>query len=229
MSTPARQILVVEDDQDLAGAVQALLTAEGYACDVVHDGEQGIDRGAHGTFDAIILDVMLPRRNGFAVASELRSRGVTSPIMMLTAKDGELDEVEGFESGADDFLRKPFERSILLARVNALIRRHDRLREPLLEVGALTINVPARVLSISGEALACTPREFEMMKFFMERPGVTFTRSEMLDALWGSDFDGDPNIVEVYVGYLRKKLASAGLTSVIETVRSAGYRLKVQS
>ena len=223
MSDDQRRVLLIEDDQDLARAVAALLEDEGFVVEQRHDGESGFAAGRDGTYDVIVLDIMLPKRNGFSVCLDLRSAGVNTPLLMLTAKDGEMDEVEGLEVGADDFLRKPFERSILLARIYALLRRHDRERPQRLVVGGVTLDPLRRKVSSHNREAMLTPREFALLEFLMTNSESSLAKSEILSAVWGSDFDGDPNIVEVYIGYLRRKIDIEGQPSIIRTVRGVGY------
>jgi DNA-binding response OmpR family regulator len=223
MSDDQRRVLLIEDDHDLARAVADLLGDEGFVVEQRHDGESGFAAGRDGNYDVIVLDIMLPRRNGFSVCLDLRNAGVHTPLLMLTAKDGEMDEVEGLEVGADDFLRKPFERSILLARINALLRRHDRERPQRLVVGGVSLDPLRRKVSSHNREAMLTPREFALLEFLMTNCESSLAKSEILSAVWGSDFDGDPNIVEVYIGYLRRKIDIEGQPSIIRTVRGVGY------
>jgi two-component system, OmpR family, response regulator len=225
MSEDRRRVLVVEDDVDLAGAVAGLLSDDGFDVVQRHDGESGLAEALAGPYDVIILDVMLPKRNGFTVCLELRSAGVATPLLMLTAKDGDLDEVEGLEVGADDFLRKPFERAILMARVNALLRRQERGRPQVAQFGVVSLDPLTRRVTSQGTEVTLTPREFALLEYLFSHPGQTLSKAKILESVWGKDFDGDPNIVEVYVGYLRRKLDTAG-ASVIATVRGTGYRVR---
>ena len=223
MSDEPRRVLVVEDDHDLAGAVAGLLRDEGFEVVERYDGDSGLHEGLRGDFDIIVLDIMLPRRSGFRVCQDLRAAGVQTPLLMLTAKEGEWDEVEGLDVGADDFLRKPFERSVLMARLHALLRRQERGRPQQLSVGEVTLNPATRAVVAHGRAVTLTPREFSLLEFLMSHPNETLAKSEILDVVWGSDFDGDQNIVEVYVGYLRRKIDVASHPSIIRTVRGLGY------
>ena len=223
MSDDQRRVLLIEDDHDLARAVADLLGDEGFVVEQRHDGESGFAAGRDGNYDVIVLDIMLPRRNGFSVCLDLRNAGVHTPLLMLTAKDGEMDEVEGLEVGDDDFLRKPFERSILLARINALLRRHDRERPQRLVVGGVSLDPLRRKVSSHNREAMLTPREFALLEFLMTNCESSLAKSEILSAVWGSDFDGDPNIVEVYIGYLRRKIDVEGQPSIIRTVRGVGY------
>jgi two-component system OmpR family response regulator len=223
MSDERGRVLVIEDDQDLAKAVADLLGDEGFLVDQRHDGEGGYEAALTGDYDVIVLDIMLPKRNGFSVCLDLRNAGVHTPLLMLTAKDGELDEVEGLEVGADDFLHKPFERSILIARVNALLRRQALGRPQLLVVGPVSLDPLRRLVVSNGRSVSLTPREFALLEYLLGNAGVSLAKSDILRAVWGSDFDGDPNIVEVYIGYLRRKIDCAGAPSIIRTVRGVGY------
>jgi two-component system OmpR family response regulator len=215
--------LVIEDDHALAKAVADLLEDVGFEVEQRHDGESGFTEGLEGGYDAIVLDLMLPRRNGFSVCQDLRAAGVDTPLLMLTAKDGEWDEVEGLEVGADDFLHKPFENSILIAHLHALLRRHDRGRPQRLVVGAISLDPLRRSVVAYGRDVTLTPREFALLEFLMERADEPLAKSEILLAVWGSAFDGDPNIVEVYIGYLRRKIDLQPYESMIRTVRGVGY------
>jgi two-component system, OmpR family, response regulator len=223
MSDEPRRVLFVEDDHDLAGAVAGLLVDEGYVVDQFYDGDAGLDAALHGTYDVIILDIMLPKRSGFRVCQDLRAAGVQTPLLMLTAKEGEWDEVEGLDVGADDFLRKPFERSVLMARLHALLRRQERGRPQQLSVGAVTLDPVTRHVTAYGRMVTLTPREFSLLEYLLSHANSTLSKTEILSVVWGSDFDGDQNIVEVYVGYLRKKIDISHEPSVIRTVRGFGY------
>ena len=223
MNEVVRRVLVVEDDVDLAQAVADLLGDEGFVVEQRHDGQAGLAAALEIAFDVIILDLMLPRRNGFSVCQEIRAAGIQTPLLMLTAKNGDLDEIEGLEIGADDFLRKPFEWSILLARINALLRRFERGQSRKVVVGDVVLDTISRQVTAGVLEARLTSREFRVLEYLMENVDRTVTKNEILDAVWGTDFDGDPNVVEVYVGYLRRKLDSRGAPSHIKTVRGVGY------
>jgi two-component system, OmpR family, response regulator len=226
MSGDRRRVLVIEDDHALAKAVANLLEDEGFAVEQSHDGESGFAAGLGGDFDVIVLDLMLPRRNGFSVCADLRAAGVNTPLLMLTAKVGEMDEVEGLEVGADDFLHKPFENSILVAHLHALLRRHDRGRPQPLIVGPISLDPLRRTVVAYGRDVTLTPREFALLEFLMGRVDEPLAKSEILHSVWGGGFEGDPNIVEVYIGYLRRKIDLAPYESVIRTVRGVGYSVR---
>ena len=227
MSEERRRVLVIEDDHDLSRAVADLLIDDGFLVEQRYDGEVGFAEAMTGVYHVIVLDLMLPRRNGFSVCQDLRAAGIETPLLMLTAKDGELDEVEGLDVGADDFLRKPFENSILMARIHALLRRHERGRPQRLVVGPVALDPMRRSVSSHGRDVTLTPREFALLEFLMSHAGDTLAKTDILHAVWGNDFDGDPNIVEVYIGYLRRKIDAPPLPSVIRTVRGVGYCVRV--
>ena len=219
------RILVVEDELHLGEAVRDGLRNEGFEVELVPDGAQGIERGQDASFDAIVLDILLPKRNGFEVCDELRRLGVSTPILMLTAKDGELDEAEALDTGADDFLRKPFAFVVLVARLNALLRRGQRLRQKVLEAGDLTLDPKGHQVRRGTTAIDLTPREFALLSCLLAAPGEAVSKVELLADVWGDSFEGDPNIVEVYVGYLRRKIDLPFDRHTIQTVRGVGYRL----
>jgi DNA-binding response OmpR family regulator len=217
--------LVVEDEPFLGEAVRDGLVAEGFEVTLVTTGTAGLERGQDATFDAIVLDILLPGLNGFAVCESLRLAGVTTPILMLTAKDGELDEAEALDTGADDFLRKPFSFVVLVARLNALLRRGQRTKPASMEAGDLSVD-PSSYRAIRGDVgVDLTPREFALLTALMASPGEAMAKHELLAEVWGPSFEGDPNIVEVYVGYLRRKIDQPFGRQSIQTVRGIGYRL----
>jgi two-component system OmpR family response regulator len=190
---------------------------------VAADGREGLWRGREGGYDLILLDIMLPGANGYRVCAELRRSGVRTPILMLTAKDGDLDEAEGLDTGADDYLRKPFSFPVLVARVHALLRRAAFGDPPPLEVGDLSLDMRARRVFRNGTEVLLTAREFALLAWLLRRSGRVATKGEILAGVWDDAFEGDPNVVEVYVARLRRKLGAG--TARIETVRGMGYRL----
>ncbi len=221
------RVLVVEDNASLADALRRGLTGEGFVVDVSHDGIDGLWRAREFGYDAIVLDVMLPGLNGYEVCRSLRSDGVETPILMLTAKDGDFDQVEGLELGADDYLTKPFSFPVLVARLRAQLRRGTTPRQPdVLHVEDLRLDVPRHRCTRGGSTIELTPREWTLLTTLMREPGRVFSRAELLDRVWGIDFDGDSNVVDVYVGYLRKKIDGDSDTKLIETVRGVGYRMR---
>jgi two-component system, OmpR family, response regulator len=219
------RVLLVEDETRLANAVRRGLEAEGFSVDVAVDGKDGFWRASEGRYDAIVLDIMLPGMNGFKVCSALREAGHWTPILMLTAKDGELDEAEALDTGADDFLSKPFSYIVLVARIRALLRRGGRERPPVLEVGDLRLD-PAAHRTWRGEVeVTLTPRQFSLLEYLMRKAGEVVSKAEILEHVWDYAFEGDPNIVEVYVRHLRKRIDEPFGRSAIQTVRLVGYRL----
>jgi DNA-binding response OmpR family regulator len=223
------RVLVVEDEVALAEAIAQGLGAEGFDVDVVHDGLDGVWRAREGSYDAIVLDVLLPGMNGYRVCATLREEEIWTPILVLTAKDCEYDEAEALDTGADDFLSKPFSFVVLLARLRALVRRGAPPRPAVLELGALRLDPGTREVRYGTSDLALTPREFALLEYLMRRDGNVASKSEILDHVWGMDFAGDPNVVEVYIGYLRRKLDDTNDGQLIHTVRGAGYRLATGS
>jgi len=228
MSSSQRRALVIEDDENLARAVALLLEDQGFEVELRHDGESGLHAALEESYDVLVLDVMLPKRNGFSVCSDLRKAGNFTPLLMLTAKEGELDEVEGLEVGADDFLRKPFENAVLVARIQALLRRQDRGRPKDLVAGHITIDPLLRRVTVDNAVVTFTPREYALLHFLLCRANTSVSKADILEHVWGAGFDGDPNIVEVYIGYLRKKIDLAHQPSVIATVRGVGYTVRTE-
>jgi two-component system OmpR family response regulator len=192
--------------------------------EVAVDGRDGLWRGREGGYDLILLDLLLPGLDGYRVCAQLRREGVRTPILMLTAKDGDLDEAEGLDTGADDYLRKPFSFPVLVARIHALLRRASLGGPAPLEVGELRLDLRARRAVLGREVLPLTARELELLTFLVRRAGRAVSKSEILAGVWDDAFDGAPNVVEVYVGRLRRKLG--GGSPRIETVRGLGYRLE---
>ncbi len=218
------RVLIVEDEVDLAEAIATGLSAEGYDVEVSNDGEDGLWRAREGQFDAIVLDILLPRINGYRICATLREEGINTPILMLTAKNGEYDEAEGLDTGADDYVTKPFSFVVLLARLRALMRRGETINEPALEAGELTLNRTTKTCRRRNVEIHLTAREYALLEALMTTPGKVLGKQELIDRDWGLDFYGSPNIVEVYIGYLRNKVDRPFSTQTIETVRGLGYR-----
>jgi two-component system, OmpR family, response regulator len=219
------RVLVVEDERRLAAGLRKGLEAEGFAVDVALDGADGLWMARERAYDAIVLDLMLPGMNGYKVCATLRQDGVWTPILVLTAKGGEWDEVEALDTGADDYLTKPFAYAVLVARLRALLRRGARERPVVLEAGDLRVD-PAARRAWRGEAeVELTPRELALVEFLLHRRGEVVSKREILEHVWDYDFEGDLNIVEVYVWHLRNKLDRPFGRDTIQTVRGAGYRL----
>jgi two-component system OmpR family response regulator len=215
------RLLVVEDERRLAAGLRKGLEAEGFAVDVVYNGTDGLWMARENPFDAIVLDVMLPGVDGYTVCGTLREEGNWTPILMLTAKDGVTDVVEGLDLGADDYLTKPFAYAVLVARLRALVRRGTRPRPTVLQAGELRVDPASRRVWLSGVEIDLTAREFAVLEYLAHHPGEVLAKKDILDHVWDFDFEGDPNIVEVYIRRLRTKLDRP----LIETLRGAGYRL----
>lgn len=218
-------MLVVEDEERYAAGLRDGLEAEGFAVDVASDGVDGLWLAREHSYDAILLDIMLPRLNGYRVCRALRGEGDWTPILMLTAKEGEWDEVEGLDTGADDFLTKPVSYAVLLARLRALLRRGVRERPAVLAAGDLRLDPAARTVTRAGRDVEVTARELAVLEFLLRRAGETVSKRTILDHVWGDDFEGDPNIVEVYVRRLRNKVDRPFGRDSLRTVRGYGYRL----
>jgi len=220
------KLLVIEDDTRIATMVKRGFEGEGFAVDVSLDGAEGLWRAQEGHYDLIVLDIMLPGRNGFEICADLRSGGNWTPILMLTAKDGDLDEAEALDSGADDYLTKPFSFPVLVARVRSLLRRAaGRGTVVPTTVGDLRIDPAARRVWREEKEIVLTTRQFDVLELLMRRAGDVVTKREILYGVWEFDFLGDPNIVEVYIHRLRACIDEPFGRRTIETVRGAGYRL----
>jgi DNA-binding response OmpR family regulator len=216
------RLLVVEDEARLAHALRRGLTADGFSVDLAGDGETGLERARHGDFDAVVLDVMLPRLSGYDVVRTLRAEENWVPVLMLSAKDGEHDQADGLDYGADDYLTKPFSYVVLLARLRALLRRTPAARPSVLSAGDVRLDPASREVTVGDEPVSLTPREYGLLEYLLRRPGRVVTKVEILDHVWDQAADVNPNAVEVYVGYLRRKLGRR----LVDTVRGVGYRLE---
>jgi DNA-binding response OmpR family regulator len=221
------RILVVEDEKRLASSLRTGLEAEGFAVDTAHDGQEGLWYARENEYDAILLDIMLPGLNGYKVCETLRAEQNWTPILMLTAKAGEWDQIEALDTGADDYVTKPFSFQVLLARLRSLLRRGATERPAKLVVGDLELDPATKVVTRAGEEISLTSRELSLLEFLMRRRGEVVTKSDILGHVWDYAFEGDPNIVEVYVGRLRRKVDRPFGRSDIETLRGSGYRLRV--
>ena len=219
------RVLLVDDEERLVRSLKRGLQREGFAVDVALDGDEGLTLATDNDYDAIVLDIMLPRRNGYQVCAALRAAGVWTPILMLTAKDGEHDHADALDTGADDFLTKPFSYVVLVAHLRALIRRTSRVRPAVLTAGDIRLDPASHRCWRGDTEIELSPRQFALLEFMMTRAGEVLSKTEILDHVWEDSYESDPNLVEVYVGYLRKKLdAPFGRTS-IQTLRLVGYRL----
>lgn len=219
------RILIVEDEKQLADTVRRGLTNEGFVVDVVHDGVSGVWAATENSYDVILLDLMLPLKNGYDVLKEVRGRKIWTPVLMLTAKDGEYDQADAFDLGADDYLTKPFSFVVLVARIRALIRRGAPERPVVLELGSLSLDTASRQVRRGGAAIALTAKEYALLHFLMRRPGQVVSKGEILDNVWDAAFDGGENVVEVYIGYLRRKIDVPFDVQTLMTVRGMGYLL----
>lgn len=219
------RILIVEDERNVISYLQTSLEAEGFAVDIAEDGEAGLGLALTNAYDAITLDIMLPGMNGYRVCEEIRKAGVETPILMLTAKDGEYDEADALDIGADDFLRKPFSLVVLIARLRALLRRGAGRAKASLRVGDLELDLSTKCAVRSGRRIELTPREFALLEYLMYNAGTVLTKAQILDHVWSPGFLGDENVVEVYIGYVRKKIDAPFDRKLISTVRGVGYRI----
>jgi DNA-binding response OmpR family regulator len=219
------KLLLVDDDESLTSSLRRGLQAEGFTCDVANDGPDGLWMATESVYDLIVLDLMLPGRNGFQVCADLRALDNWTPILMLTAKDGDLDQAEALDTGADDYLSKPFSFAVLVARVRALVRRSAGRPPAPVDVGDLRIDPATRRASRAGRPIELTTRQFQVLEFLIRRSGQVVSKDEILAGVWEQDFDGDPNIVEVYVRRLRSRIDDPFGRHSIETVRGAGYRI----
>lgn len=219
------QLLIAEDDKNLASALCQILNENGYETDVVHRGDEALEWAAAGSYDAVVLDVMLPAMDGFEVSRELRRRNVSTPVLLLTARDAISDKIAGLDSGADDYMTKPFSPAELMAHLRALTRRRGDVVFERLALGDLTLDLDSRELSCRGKSIGLSAKEFDMMQSLMENRGRTLSKEQLLDRVWGPAAASSDNNVEAYVSFLRKKLAHLGSSCVLETIRKAGYRL----
>src|SRR5881296_2422515 len=221
------RILIVEDERKVANFISQGLQEEGHTVEVAKDGEAALDLLRHGPpYDLIVLDVMLPRLDGVAVLRAARAARVTSPVLMLTARDAVVDKVAGLDAGADDYLTKPFSFDEFLARVRALLRRADGRREPVLRLADLALDPATRAVSRGGRRVELTTREYALLEYLVRNAGRVLTRPMIAEHVWGLDFDSESNVIDVYVGYLRRKIDASGERRLLHTVRGAGYVLK---
>ena len=219
------RLLLVEDEEALAASLEAGLRGEGFEVDVAHTGLDGLWRAREFSYGAIVLDILLPEMNGYKVCRTLRDEGITTPILMLTAKAGLHDEVEALDTGADDFLTKPFAFMVLVARVRALLRRSGTLQPTVIRSGDVVLDPSRRECRRAGVPVDLTPREFALLEQLLRAEGQTLTRHALLDAVWGPDYPGSSNVCDVYIRYLRRKLDEPFGSAIIQTVRGVGYRI----
>ena len=223
------RILIVEDEKKVANFVKKGLQEEGYAVDVTFDGEEGLRLGRDASYDLIILDIYLPKLDGLAALKKLRAHGVRTPVLLLTVRATIEDKVLGLDSGADDYLTKPFAFQELLARVRALLRRRMDTGAAVVRIGDLVLDPASRIVSRGVRRIELTVKEFSLLEYFMRNPGKVLTRTMIIEHVWNYDFDSGTNVVDVYVNYLRKKIDSREEQKLIHTVRGVGYVMKVQT
>lgn len=219
------RVLIVEDDPRAADTIQRVLASEGWSSVIAPDGVDGLHRASTEEFDAVLLDIMLPKLNGYEVLRQLRQREVWVPVVMLSAKDGEYDQAEALDFGADDYLVKPFSGVVLKAHLRAVIRRGGRERPAVLTAGGLSLDPAEHRVSREGTVIKLTAREFAVLEFLIRHKGTVVSKSAILQSIWDEFYEGDDNIVEVYIGYLRKRIDSPFGVHSIQTVRGAGYML----
>ncbi len=223
------RILIVEDEKKVANFVKKGLQEEGYAVDLTFDGEEGLKLGKDPSYDLIILDIYLPKLDGLAALKKLRAHGVRTPVLLLTVRATIEDKVLGLDSGADDYLTKPFAFQELLARVRALLRRRMDTGAAVVRIGDLVLDPASRIVSRGVRRIELTVKEFSLLEYFMRNPGKVLTRTMIIEHVWNYDFDSGTNVVDVYVNYLRKKIDSREEQKLIHTVRGVGYVMKVQT
>lgn len=225
------KVLIIEDDEGLAAALEKILKDNGYELDVVHDGQLGFDYASVGNYDVVICDVMLPKKNGFEVTSELRRQGVSTPILLLTARDATTDKILGYDSGADDYMTKPFSPAELMAHLRALTRRQGDVQFEKLTAGDLELDLESYELRCKSEAgeksIQLSFKEFSILRILMSNPGIVISKERLIDKAWGSSSTAGDNNVEAYISFLRKKLAHLDSQSKIDTIRRAGYKFVV--
>jgi two-component system OmpR family response regulator len=219
------RVLLVEDEAGLAATLSRGLKAEGFVVVAVNSGTDGLHEATHNTYDVVVLDIMLPGLSGYEVLRRMRTQRVWTPVLMLTAKDGEYDQTDAFDLGADDYLTKPFSFRVLVARLRALARRGAPERPVVLTAGSLSLDPARHTVQRGPSTITLTPREYGLLEFLMRNRDVVVTKAEILRNVWDAHFDGPDNVVEVYVGYLRRKVDGPFGTNTIETVRGVGYRL----
>ena len=219
------KVLLVEDEERLTSVLREGFASEAVAVDVAADGITGLWAATSHPYDVIVLDIMLPRLNGYDVLKQLRRREIWTPVLMLTAKDGEYDQTDAFDLGADDYLTKPFSFLVLMARLRALVRRGAPARPVLLTVGTLVLDPARRTVCRGGVPVSLTGREYAVLLYLMRNAGDVLSKAQILENVWDSAYEGDDNIVEVYIGYLRRKLDTPFAVSTLQTVRRLGYRL----
>ena len=220
------RILIVEDEKDLAAIIKQGLEEEGYIVDVAHDGEEGLYMAETYPIDVMVLDVMLPAMDGLTVLSNLRKKGVQTPVILLTARDALIDKIKGLDTGADDYLTKPFVFEELLARIRSLIRRKTTVKEAVIRIADLEIDTASHQVKRAGKPIALSAKEYSLLEFLAYRKGSVVSRTDIIEHIYNEDADMDSNVVDVYINYLRNKIDKEFSGKLIHTVRGAGYILK---
>ncbi len=220
------RILVIEDDQKVAGFIRKGLTEEHYAVDVVHDGEDGVFWGAENEYDLILLDIMLPKKDGRSVCRELRAKGIVTPIMMLTAKDTIADKVKGLDVGADDYLAKPFAFDELLARIRALLRRSQEYKTATLKAADLELDPAVRKVTRAGREINLTGKEYALLEYLLRNKNLVITETRIVEHVWDMNYEPGTNVVNVYIHHLRSKIDKGFAQKLLRTVRGSGYILQ---
>lgn len=219
------RVLLVEDEPRLSATLTKGLKAEGFVVVSVGTGVEGLHQAVENSFDVVVLDIMLPGHSGYEVLRRMRAQEIWTPVLMLTAKDGEYDQTDAFDLGADDYLTKPFSFRVLVARLRALVRRGAPERPTILTAGSLSLDPARHTVQRGSTPITLTPREYGLLEFLMRNKDVVVTKAEILRNVWDEHYEGPDNVVEVYVGYLRRKIDVPFDTSTIETIRGVGYRL----
>ncbi|WP_019907869.1 MULTISPECIES: response regulator transcription factor [Thermoanaerobacter] len=220
------RILIVDDEENLVNALYKALKEEGYSVDIAQDGLEGLEYAKMNVYDVIILDIMLPGMDGIKILENLRNEGINTPVLMLTAKDATEDKVKGLDTGADDYMTKPFELCELMARIRALLRREAPTKSPILKVADLELNTLTRQVKRGDKEITLTSKEFALLEYMMRNAGRVLTRTQIADHIWDYEFDGFSNIIDVYIRYLRKKIDDDFENKLIHTIRGSGYCLK---
>jgi len=221
------RVLIVQEEPATSLLIKQGLSAKGFDADIVHNGEDALWRAREGEYAAIVLDLILYKINGYDVCQSMRDEGIRTPILILTAKSGEYDEIESLELGADDFLRKPFSIDVLIARLQALLRRGN-IGVDQTRAGPLRYDHESRSCWVNEQEIKLTKREAQVLEYLMHSQGKVVKKQTLIHSVWGMDFDGDPNIIDVYIGYLRRKIDQTDGIKLVETIRGIGYRLKYQ-
>ncbi len=222
------RVLIVDDEVRFATALGRGLTAEGFVVELAHDGPTGLDAALTGRFDVIVLDIMLPGIGGYEIVRQIRRHRVWTPVLMLSAKDGEYDQADALDLGADDYLTKPFSSVILLARLRALLRRTAPERPAILSAAGLTLDPARREVRRGSTLITLTPREYGVLNYLMRHVDIVVSKAEILESVWDLNYDGGQNVVEIYIGYVRRKIDAPFGADSIETVRGVGYRLRAE-